>query len=574
MADRIIYFRFLPSLALLASLAVSFLTLTACHSTQPTPIAPNLLAAGEFGVARATIRANQIDDRQNRAFLLDRARVGILTLADGYAESALAVFEDVYDVIRTQGLNEGRQAVAVAINEDLKIWKGEPFEQALTLAYIAMANAQVGSWDNARAAAGNALFYLRDFSGAAGDDDLTPEELTVEAAKHDRNPDAGVDLDRGYVVDESDFTLGYYLHAIASQQLGRADEADDYFNRVVQLNPSLSADVKRFRSGDYDTVLVVSYGIGPRKIGTGPDNAVAAFRPRTRSSASPLVVRVDAATTLHPVVTDVNRMARDHRWNNLEDVRLAKSAVGNVLLFGGLIVADQALYTRNRDVAAVAGGLALVGALLRAGAHADTRYNDILPQRYYVVPLTLGASFGDDASADTPPWVPVTLAIRGIPSARLILTGLAASEPSGAARFRYVRLVGGAAGSAPAWAVAGRIRYGNPATGAADPDPLPFILDGRDTQLPTDATLDQYQAAGHVTGVTLAGLQNLYRDRGITWTLEDNAGFAPRHLLEGGSSLVAPDPGTTGFTRLFSGDHPPFRGVTPPPQPQKPQPFD
>ena len=561
-------------MALLAFLAATFGPLTACHSAQPTPIAPHLLAAGQFGVARATIRANQIDNRQNRAFLLDRARVGILTLADGYAESALALFEDVYDVIRTQGLNEGRQVVAVAINEDLKIWKGEPFEQALTLAYIAMANAQVGSWDNARAAAGNALFYLRDFSGAAGEDDLTPEELTVEAAKHDRDPDAGVDLDRGYVVDESDFTLGYYLHAIASQQLGRVDEAADYFNRVVQLDPSLSSDVERFRSGDYDTVLVVSFGIGPRKIGTGPDNAVAAFRPRTRSSALPLMVRVGTATTLHPVVTDVNDMARDHRWNNLEDVRIAKSIVGNVLLFGGLLVADQALYTRNRDVAAVAGGLALVGALLRAGAHADTRYNDILPQRYYVVPLTLGDPPASNAVTTPHDWVPVTLAIRGIPSARLILTGLAASESTGTARLRYVRLVGGGAGSVPAWATDARIRYGNPHTGAAEPDPLPFILNGRDAQLPTDETLDQYQSAGHLSGMTLIELKNLYRDRGITWTIEDAAGFAPRHVLEGGSSLVAPDPGTTGFTRLFSGDHRPFDGVTPPPQPKKPQPFD
>ena len=28
-------------------------------------------------------------------------------------------------------------------------------------------------------------------------------------------------------------------------------------------------------------------------------------------------------------------MARDHRWNNLEDARLAKSAIGDGLIFGG-----------------------------------------------------------------------------------------------------------------------------------------------------------------------------------------------------------------------------------------------
>ena len=240
-----------------------------------------------------------------------------------------------------------------------------------------------------------------------------------------------------------------------------------------------------------------------------------------------------------------------------------------MLLFGGLLVADRALYTRNRDVAAVAGGLAVIGAILRAGAHADTRYNDILPQRYYVVPLTLR----DVAPVAGAAWRPVQLGIRGVPAAQLTLTGLTPPAP-GAVQLRYVRLVGGGGGLAPRWATVGRVLYGNPHTGAASPNPLPFILDGRDLQLPSEDTLDQYQAAGHLPGLTLAGLENLYRERGITWTIEDADGVAPRHVLEGGSSLVAPLPGTTGFMRLFSGEHPPFTGVTPPPQPKQPQPFD
>jgi hypothetical protein len=43
----------------------------------------------------------------------------------------------------------------------------------------------------------------------------------------------------------------------------------------------------------------------------------------------------------------------------------------------------------------------------------------------------------------------------------------------------------------------------------------------------------------------------------VRFTIEDQAGYTDRHLLEGGRSLVAPLPGTAGFARLFGIDHSP-----------------
>jgi tetratricopeptide (TPR) repeat protein len=534
------------SLTILLTLFMS----VGCVSRQPTPIPQYLLTQGRFHIARDRIQQRQVNNPANRAYLLDRARVGILTLADGYPESALTVFETVYEVLRTQGLNEGKQFVAVAINEDLKIWKGEPFEQAITLAYISMAHASVGSWDNARAAAGNALFFLRDFGNDEQGRSMSTLQLATASAQHDANPQRGVDLESGYVVEDSDFALGYYLHGLASQQLGRSDEANAFFGRVQKLRPYLANDLSTVREGEYDTVLVVSWGVGPRKIGTGPDNAIAAFRPRTLTTQQSLSAAIDnQPATLHPLVTDLNVMAADHRWNNLEDIRIAKSYVGQALLFGGLVVADAALYRRNGEAAAIAGGLAIIGAILRAGAHADTRFNDILPQRFYVVPLNLG-----------PGLHTVELKLPGHGSSRMKLHGLEGrSDPQSPPTLRYVRLIGSPYDAQPpAWATTDGIRYGNPHTGPADTSPKPFLLGGMDVQLPTDATLSQYETAGTVDGLSLMEFQNFYRDRGITWTIQDTQGIAGPHLLEGGKSLVAPLPGTTGFTRLFSGQHPPY----------------
>ena len=75
------------------------------------------------------------------------------------------VIGEVYEVLTTQGLNADKTVSAVLINENVKTWKGEPFEQALTYHYIATHWAMQQSWDNARAAINRSLFHLRDFSG-------------------------------------------------------------------------------------------------------------------------------------------------------------------------------------------------------------------------------------------------------------------------------------------------------------------------------------------------------------------------------------------------------------------------
>src|SRR5690606_3097559 len=121
----------------------------------------------------------------------------------------------------------------------------------LALTYYGFVQAEQGSWDNARAAAGNALFYLRDFEDEQTDEDrlIDTAEVARRAAEYERRhnqagaqtdiPTGDEYLDHGYVVEQSNFTLAYLLHAVASQQLDRPDEASDYFNRVLQLEPGL-----------------------------------------------------------------------------------------------------------------------------------------------------------------------------------------------------------------------------------------------------------------------------------------------------------------------------------------------
>ncbi|MEM1353284.1 MAG: hypothetical protein AAGH88_00225 [Planctomycetota bacterium] len=379
-------------------LLFALLLLGGCRISRAS-VTPYLLR-GDYAAARDVVERQVVDDRSSRRYMLDRMRAGVLNLDAGDAVRSEAWFAEVYDVLRTQGLNADKTVQSIVLTEGVKVWKGEPFEQALALTYYGFVQARLGSWDNARAAAGNALFYLRDFDADREREDrlIDTEEVARRAIEYERRhnegggnaPSGDEYLNNGYVVERSNYTMAYLLHAIASQQLDRPDEASDYYNRVLQLEPGLRPVVQRLRNGDYNTVLVIAAGIGPRKVATGPDGAIAAFRPSTFSSIGPVrVSEPGVGAVMIPPVTNVNTMARDHRWNNLEDIRLAKSRLGDLAVTGGaaalLIGADN-----SSEAAMIAGGAAiLAGLFLKATARANTDYADVFPQRLYLVPLTI-----------------------------------------------------------------------------------------------------------------------------------------------------------------------------------------
>ncbi|MFI4861193.1 MAG: hypothetical protein ACIAXF_10970 [Phycisphaerales bacterium JB063] len=417
-----------------------------CNSPMRTPTRE--LAQGQYDAALEHVVDEITDDRSERRYMLGRMRAGVLSLDANRPGASEQWFAEVYDVLRTQGINADKTVSSIVLTEGVKLWKGEPFEQALALAYYAMVQAELGSWDNARAASANALFYLRSFeSDGSGEPTSAPAARRIDteaimmraleyeqaqagnagASAQDDDEQADAYLDHGYVAEQSNFTLAYLLHAIASQQMGRDLEAADYFHRVLQLEPALRPTVERFQARGYNTVLVVTYGLGPSKERYGPDGALSEFVPRTRSSNARLVVATPEGRALAPQVTDVNTMARDHRWNNLEDVRRAKSIIGDVLLVGGGITLGQGI--SNNSEAAVWTGAALLasGIYLKATAGANTDYCDVFPQRFYVIPLTIH----DPAQR-------VDLSIEGLPGVVSLTDWPAVDGPE--ARLVSVRL--------------------------------------------------------------------------------------------------------------------------------------
>ncbi len=500
------------------------------------------LSRGEYGVARAAMQKSLSKDRADRLYILDRMRLQIATLADGQPRAAEEVSNEAFSLLRVQGLNEDKTTASVVLNEGVKTWKGEPFEQAMAFQAIAVQKAMLGEWDNARTAANNSLFLLKDF----GENERGEKKSTVEIARKAAAEGDGY-LDKGYAAVKTDFALGYVMTGLASLALGREDEARDHFREAARQSAGLEALAGELSAGKYNTVFVVEHGAGPRKEAYGPDGAFARFSARTRSDGRGVRVREGESPVerVFPVVCDVNEMAQSHLWNNMEDVRAAKSALGDMLLQGGVLVAASA-NQRNNDARQnqqiIGAAMAIAGLFLKATAHADTRHLELLPQRVYVVPVMIGAR-------DTT----VTLEVEGEPASRMVLMGVDPPRDERGMQLRYVRLGGGA------WASSGRLVYANDEwDGAVEGDGLPYVLGGRCVRSPSAATMARYHRAGNLLEMTSADLESLYREEGIALSVEDARGESRAHVLEGGDSLVCPLAGSAGYARLFGQEHPAY----------------
>lgn len=362
------------TIAALLKGAFAFLSLGGCAAKQPVDAAPayyryDFTQASELLREPATVNDDNV--------ILDNVRLGLAAMANGDTVESEEAMARAFELLSTAGLNSDRTTAAVLFYEGVRIWKGEPFEQALSYYWIAANYATIGSWDNARAAAANSLFRLTDFGK-----DMTQEKLARRASRDESF------LDEGYTAVDTNFALGFLMQAIASDLSG-ASGSSELFKVAKQIDPALGGIIATLESRRYDTLLLVDFGRGPRKIATGPDNAIAEFRSVERQ-LGPLTVSVDGrAVGSFPPACDVNAMAKDHRWNNLEDVRRAKSFLGTGLLFGGAATTAIGADQGSGTAVGIGVGLIALGALLKASAYADTRYLDFAPARIFVVPLLL-----------------------------------------------------------------------------------------------------------------------------------------------------------------------------------------
>jgi hypothetical protein len=553
-------------------------TLPGCGTYERDQQLIDLVRKGELGEARMQAVERSSANTGDRNYLLDRYKIVALSLGDGVPESSRTQRERLYDLLRTQGLNKDNTVGSFILGEgNARIWKGEPFEQAMAYCLIASGDGIRGDWGNVRAAANNSLFLLRDFStslnGRASSSDTLAGQEAVRRRVIDASDKAGgttsstpADTDAqpfAYTPIASDFELGYVLKALANRAMNDTGELEETLATLNKVAPRLRDLAQIIRTGDINCAIIVDAGFAPRKVRTGPGGAIAAWDTAFGSTPddAQLIVQAFAGDwqdrRTFPVVTDTVRLARDLRWNNLEDLRLAKNALGDVAIVGGAVMAGAS----NDSSVQLAGlGLVLAGLAMKSTSGADTRHCELLPQRTYVALLRLPTS---DQTIGGPTNTPVRLRVQiaNRPETALALPAIPRPR-AGGIDLHYLRLPD----TGQPWQTADRVLYANNAadttpditpagTASSTDDLIPWILGGRCVRTPTEASVARMHAAGILTGLSLRDIQDLYREEGIRIVGLDDAGEFGLHILEGGTWLFTPAPGSTGFVRIFAQDH-------------------
>lgn len=495
----------------------------------------NDFARGEFADARiaAINQAQAVGDRDRTLYQM---KALLAALADGTPAAAERPAREIYQTLRTAGINEGTTPAAFLTTEDsARTFKGEPFEQAMAYCYVGILDGLTGDWGNLRAGVNNSLFTLRGFAGVAqpraGSMQNTSEGERSNAAANDPTL-------RGVPVP-TDFELGYTLKAIAARQLNEPEEAKEAAAQLAQINPALQEFSQLIVEGTYNTVLIVDFGTAPEKFATGSDSTIAAYRTTTPSTNDQLRVVAGSSTGEFPLITDLNRLARDAKWTNLEPMRRAKSAIGTGLIIAGATAATVGNNNRNRDAQWAGLGAIAAGALMKATSYADTRHVEVFPQRVYVALLNLPAGEGSS----------MTVQVERFPESRVILPSIAGPALPGPARLHYLRLPMVSTN----WATTGRWFYLHDFVPSPPAASIPYILGGTCVRTPSDSVLDSYHRAGVLREITsVQQLRELYELEGIK-ILQGGPNTQPgAHIFERGTWLFSPLPASAGALRLFA----------------------
>ncbi len=529
------------------TLAASAITLAACSNWAPDDRLVSLTARGEHGRATAAALRDLPPNPNNLDYGLASMRLAMTSLADGQVAAAETPFLALYEVLRTQGLNR-ESDVRVFFNDEEQAvyWKGEPYEQALGYTYFAAQLASVNDWYNANIAAEHAVFQLANFDKVIRErSNATPGPTT--------DPNAPETTDNaGYVINDAEFPLGYLMRAITAYAAGQSEEdraeATDAFNAAIERLPEARPLADAVLSGRANTIFWIDAGLGPTKQRSGLANSQTTLRARTLSPARITATFDPPASPVAAHAADITRFARDYGWDKLAAARELKAALGEGLTVGGFVVMADA---NSIEQALVGGLLLLTGLTQQAGAVADIRHVEILPERSFLLAANIT---NHDTTA--------TFELPTDPGSRLTIPNIDPPQHPERLTFRYVRL--NATSTPPQWATSGTIRYAHDAWHQPVPgDGLPYILGGTCVRTPSPETLQHYRDHGNLLTLSLVELQNLYRAENITWDLGEQRGLANLHILEGGTSLIPAATGTAGYARLFCGNHPPYQPKSP-----------
>ncbi len=323
---------------------------------------------GNYAQAVAVLRPAA--QKKDNNYVLSNCRLGSAALAAGGADEAEQAFLNAYEIINSTNINDpGRQLGTVALWEGVKVWKGEPFEQAMAHYYLGMIYLLHHDYGNARAAFENSLFKVREY---ASKDDIDKYQLA-----------------------ESNFALGYLGLGFCNLRLGKNELAAAAFQRAQQIDSSLAQLISDVQQPNVNTLIFVDAGMGPQKAGKGWYTEESAFGPTPAEIGPilPVTATVNGTLLTRPNVryatVDTLAMAQEKRWQDIDTIKKVKAVAGTGLMAGGAGAAAYGAAKGDKGWFWGGVGAMAAGALLSASSQSDLRAWGMLPRTVYIIPAVL-----------------------------------------------------------------------------------------------------------------------------------------------------------------------------------------
>jgi len=317
-----------------------------------------------------------------------------------------------------QNQNVEAQALSNYGREEEKIYKGDPYEQALAYMIMAMLFMDSGDYDNALASCKSGLMADSDTTENRYESDLTFLHL-LEAKCHmlrgdfDTAEQIFLKAKESYKITSDDVRDIYSerLDQIAVLKLSPAEKKERKIKeseeetkakllkldeKLKQAITGIEADKKLgpLLTGQYNTLIVVPLGKGPVKVRTGRSGNMVTFKNSRRINQGTEVFLngTKLETTAAPVkdIADVDFQAGTRGGRRMDAILNGQAAFRDTTVQTGAVITEI-----GNNVGGIGGlAVALIGAAVQGAGgainpEADTRCWRTLPSSFSVYALNL-----------------------------------------------------------------------------------------------------------------------------------------------------------------------------------------
>lgn len=292
---------------------------------------------------------------------LNRMRLASAAIELGEWKRAETALDAVIQSIEALGPADARsrEALETFTEEEIKRFKGEPYERAMACLLRGLLYAKTRDWQNARACFKSV--HVQD-------------AVKADPALH------------------GSWSSAEWLEGWCDWQLGEKTAAHECWERAARLGkiPAPAATD--------NALVVVLLGFGPVKIPKGKygeelsyragDSRATQARLKVRKESTPLMVAEDVLLQAQ----SRGRRQMDRVNEGKAEARQAAETAGDVLIGGGAVTTVGGLVTEDTTVAAaglgaMAAGMATKGIASSIKPKADTRVWDLLPAQIQLLPF-------------------------------------------------------------------------------------------------------------------------------------------------------------------------------------------